>query len=1592
MGPSQFAPAQILSALCALAAMLHPCVSQASDLPSTDTCVFKIGFLQKQYTLCPGSPICAEEIKGRAVSYSWSTGSTENCAIASQSGMYRLVAENFWGCISEDSVYVQIAGGQEVASFQAAGRCQGKHLELVSTSKADTYQWFIDGLNFCNSQKCNIFLHHAGPLNISIETVSAQACFSRKDSVIEIHKSPKAAFSCNIYPQRNSTELISRSGAFSQQWQIAGKDTGSVPYIIINGLPDSSFKASLTVTNQYGCSASASIDISSCQEMPFGVPAQQIICPKGQTHISELSHRQWQTSGGRYLDAALGSQPSNTRLCLGDSLKAQLLVNSGFILWTDGAVGQSRPVSLAGQYKFFAADSNGCGLVSKPITAEISSPIRKGAMPAAAQICAGQCLELDSLLADGARIEWDFASSGPCVLPPGPGTYSYTATGIDRCSYKGAINLSVEGFAPAVKIIEPELCANTRMQFAAEIFLAQADNLESVKWYKNGLYVYSGQVYPAVFDTAGQINLRAEAATAHNCLAASEITVSIKDNPLPVFSASGGDKHCLGSVVEFNADTCYKDANYRWSFGAEGCSASAVFLKEGKVKVMLQAASSNGCLASSSRYIFLQQELEDVKPPTITYPPHVYQTYLQEIPFSWQADSMVRHYSFHIGTDPSMRAAFVLDSLDYSSLEMQLPAAGTYFWQLAAHNYCGDTKASPPQMLTKLDIEELEPDLHICSEELDMPTGTGIAHWQWQGHIFGTNGAQPIASVSGAALGGARYMQFNGGSSLSCGCQLESLNKKQTAYFLAYLGHADASHICLPGCSGGISAANVQQGLEICSGNLCAIFDTIISGWSLIGVESCGADIILSINGQKILKHGSPYPDTYSSGAYLGGCLWNAPGSIAGLAEAALFCRQLEADEHQSIADYFQGRYSPALRLPDTLRSTGFGLVNIGAPQGFAKYIWNGRPGGSQITAPASGMYRLKVTDYAGRAYSDSVYVQYPVAGLLQDTSLCEGDTLVWSAGLGPGYKYRWMRNGKVLHSASSSIGIYMQGVYELEIEDPAGLLFRSPPATVRFIALKESLGLGPDREICSGGVLEPAKLPAGTKSYRWSCGSEQPWLSIAQPGLYSLTVTDINGCRDSASVRLQVSKNKISAALSNRYFCFGDTARTSIVLRNGQAPGSANWQIGDNIGYGADVVISPRDTGWHFFEASAVHGKCAARFADSIYIHPLPEIMLAAAKSYGKVCAGREIEIKAAGSKLEQVKYNYPGALCTETTDGINCTFWSPGSYSISAEAVSHNGCTAKADYLLSVSDSADIASVPEIGGGICGSVVASGGIIKWTGSKGCFYKILITGGTGYSYMQDSISTDYYILPDMPTGQYAAIIESSTACGIKTASKPCIFYVFDISSHAIFDFGASHNSPATEITGSIAASGSMLQPDYAYRPASKTIGGHAAFSFSDGAYMYGLPEINTTGAEALLVAAMPSKGFTHISALFDSGEEDAGFILWHNHAGNFYVLQQGDTAHSIFPEEGRQHTIAALILGGSLQMCCGNTSQPANAPYDIYRPGLKSHSIARPLTGNRASYSGDILRISLLANLPPFISCELLCQYLQQLYPPAGD
>lgn len=186
-------------------------------------------------------------------------------------------------------------------------------------------------------------------------------------------------------------------------------------------------------------------------------------------------------------------------------------------------------------------------------------------------------------------------------------------------------------------------------------------------------------------------------------------------------------------------------------------------------------------------------------------------------------------------------------------------------------------------------------------------------------------------------------------------------------------------------------------------------------------------------------------------------------------------------------------------------------LLDAGNPG--ASYLWSNGDTTQTVSVTASGTYNVMVTDSNNCSASDTVAVvinPLPVVALGADTTNCGSVNL---DAQNAGATYLWS-NGDITQQTT----ITASGVYNVMVTDSNGC---SNADTISVtINPNPVVELGSDTSGCASVTLSPNM--SGT--FLWNDNSTGSSLTVTTSGVYSVTVTDSNGCSESDSVSVVVN------------------------------------------------------------------------------------------------------------------------------------------------------------------------------------------------------------------------------------------------------------------------------------------------------------------------------------------------------------------------------------------------------------------------------------------------------------------------------------
>ena len=350
---------------------------------------------------------------------------------------------------------------------------------------------------------------------------------------------------------------------------------------------------------------------------------------------------------------------------------------------------------------------------------------------------------------------------------------------------------------------------------------------------------------------------------------------------------------------------------------------------------------------------------------------------------------------------------------------------------------------------------------------------------------------------------------------------------------------------------------------------------------------------------------------------------------------------------------------SPAVPGYNSIDAVGIGKTIL--PATFSTYSWS--PGGEATatkTVTSAGVYTLTVTNASGCQSAASVKVVAaitvpPVITAGGPTSFCPGDSVVLTSSLTSAIT--WSTG-----ATTASITVYAAGSYTVTYTDASGCgSLTSAPVTVTVNPVP-TVTISGSLNICLGNqnLLDAG---AGYSSYLWSTGQTSQTILISTEGIYSVTVSNSFGCKNSASVTAVYATLPSPVITGNLSFCTGG----STILNAGAGYSSYLWSTG------ATTQTITVTTAGDYDVTVTNAGGCSASAAVvvTLFTSPVPSIsgnagFCAASSTTLTASAGYTSYAWSTGAATQSISVNTTGTFTVTVIDNIGCT----GSKSISITA----------------------------------------------------------------------------------------------------------------------------------------------------------------------------------------------------------------------------------------------------------------------------------------------------------------------------------
>jgi hypothetical protein len=356
-------------------------------------------------------------------------------------------------------------------------------------------------------------------------------------------------------------------------------------------------------------------------------------------------------------------------------------------------------------------------------------------------------------------------------------------------------------------------------------------------------------------------------------------------------------------------------------------------------------------------------------------------------------------------------------------------------------------------------------------------------------------------------------------------------------------------------------------------------------------------------------------------------------------------------------------------------------------------YQWrlNGNPisgaTSSSYTANASGSYTVVVTNASTCSSTSTAIVvtvnALPIATITPatTTTFCQGGSVVLNANTGTGLTYQWFNNASAISGATAaSYTGTTSGSYTVVVTNASSCSSTSAATVVTVNALPVA-SISPNGlvEICQGQSI--ALTANGGLSYLWSTGAPTQSISVSTEALYTVTVTDMNGCTDTESQFVKVNLLP-NIGVNNASICVGQSATLT-------ATGGLSYVWSPATGLsattGSTVSSSTTTTTVYTVTGTGANG-CTNSATATVTVNALPTATITPATAT-TFCQGGSVVLNAnTGTGLTYQWFNNANAINGATSASYPATM--SGSYTVTVTNASTCSSTSTAVVVTTIAN----------------------------------------------------------------------------------------------------------------------------------------------------------------------------------------------------------------------------------------------------------------------------------------------------------------
>lgn len=1181
------------------------------------------------------SPNCGGETTGQVTAsasggtppynYTWNTGAMTPTVNNLGQGTYTVTVTDANGCTAIDQVTLTPVSNLDVTATPDGENCSGANDGSVTANPVNgvppyTYLWSNGG----STQT----ISNLQPGVYSVTVIDAAGCSAVASATVT--SAPAFAISVTstnvtICDGNNGTataNIIQGQGPFSYEWS-SGQTSQT-----IGGLGGGTYI--VTVTDGNGCTRVSSTFISTPPQVSVSIIADDVVCPGGNT-------------GSATAIPSGGTPPYS-------------------FMWNNGSTNMMISGLQAGTYTVTLTDAAQCTDEASVTITE--SPAVNVTISGTETICDPEGEGNATANASGGvppySYQWSNGSNTPTVTDLPEGSYSVTVTDALGCT--------------AVETIDVDIIDDFVLDIAIQNVLCFGESTGSILaegWGGTPPYTYqwsNGVTGTPLLENIPAGSYSVTVTEQNGCVLVEDFIIT--EPPLLNASASGSGAVCPGAadgMASANASGGTLPYSYEWSNGQTTQTIGG--LNPGTYTVTVTDA--NGC--------------QDVASVTLTQAPGaaVVVTGTEVVCGTGNLGSASATPT--AGTPPF---SFSWSNGSASSIINNLPA-GTYTVTVTDANGCTATDGITINVVDDITLSADVKSIRCFGEsngEITVTPSGGDAPYTYQ---WSNGPTTPMITGLGAGTYTVTVTDANGCTASQTYIVMEPplLNVNAvgtdvlcpgettgTANAVAFGGTAPYTYEWSTGAT-----TQVLNGLGAGTYTVTATDASNCTAVGTVTIDQAQAPIVTISATEVVCGEGStgdatanvvggtpPYTYLWSNGATTP-TVSNLPeGTYTVTVTDANGCTGV-AQEDVDVIDDFEVMLTPSNLICNNDNSGRVLATPSGGTPPYT-YQWSNGATSNEILGLPAGTYSLTVTDANGCTATGSITLTQPPALIvnLNDNDItCNGDndgsiTSSVSGGTPP-YAYNW-NNGATIPNLSG----LAPGTYILTVTDANGCTNTASATITQPDAINVNVS-GQDL-LCNGDNSGTATATAsgGTPpySYAWNTGAATSMISNLPAGTYTVTVTDANGCDNTASVTIS-QPSAVTVTLDDMdIFCDGvNDGSITATPGGGTPPYTFEWNTGATT-----ATISNLPAGTYTVTVTDVN-ECQA--VASATIEEFPGLMLAPVASspdcFGEITGTASVNVSGgtapfsyewSNSETTQTITGLPAGTYTVTvTDAVGCT-----------------------------------------------------------------------------------------------------------------------------------------------------------------------------------------------------------------------------------------------------------------------------------------------------------------------------------------------